>query len=125
MPRLALGWGASVRSSVSLPASTPNAGRPDVESPATPRLRRTGPAPTASSVSQRATHGGGRACLAASLGQRCAPTPDRAAGSVPAGAGVGRCARPDAEEAGVGPGVLLRRAAVEVLAVERCCEQAG
>src|SRR5712691_11007670 len=46
MPRLALGWGASGRSSVLLPASTPNSGRPDVESPATPRLRRTGPAPT-------------------------------------------------------------------------------
>src|SRR5258708_20565852 len=38
MPRLALGWGASVRNSVSLPAATPNSGRPNVELPAIPRL---------------------------------------------------------------------------------------
>src|SRR6266581_2083130 len=65
MPRLALGWGSSVRSSVLLPAMTPNSGRPDVESPATPRLRRTGPAPTPSSVTHRASPVAGWACLAA------------------------------------------------------------
>src|SRR5258707_9658901 len=65
MPRLALGWGSSVRSSVLLPAMTPNSGPPDVESPATPRLRRTGPAPTPSSVTQRASPVAGWACLAA------------------------------------------------------------
>src|SRR5712691_9535840 len=43
MRRLALGWGASVRSSVELPATTPNSGRPDVESPATPRFAAHGP----------------------------------------------------------------------------------
>src|SRR5712691_4453472 len=58
MPRLALGWGASVRSSVELPATTPNSDRPDVELPATPRLRRPGPAPTPSSVTRARVAGG-------------------------------------------------------------------
>src|SRR5258708_24587890 len=43
MPRLDLGWGSSVRNYVELPATTPNSGRPNVESPATPRWRRRPP----------------------------------------------------------------------------------
>src|SRR5260370_38380658 len=104
MPRLALGWGASVRSSVELPATTPNSDRPDVELPATPRLRRPGPAPTPCSVT-RARVAGGRIGL-----PRREPWPGPAAvGPWPAGArpfGAGRRALGSpGEGGGAGAGI--------------------
>src|SRR5258708_13857535 len=60
MPRLALGWSASVRSSVELPATTPNSDRPDVELPATPRFTFAAPGPRSdpSSVTRARVAGG-------------------------------------------------------------------
>src|SRR6266849_3826294 len=65
MPRLDFEWGASVRNSVSLPATTPNSGPPDVQSPATPRFATPAPALTPSSVTQRALQDAGSPCLGA------------------------------------------------------------